>query len=131
MRALLVVALMACLVLPVAQAAGTNGLEIEVQGGRVTVRAQKVPLNKILDRLAQQTGMKVTYEGSAPSTPVTATLEHLPVRDAVVRLMEGLAVPYVFRTDVSGQRVETLFVSDAAGGSRTTTASSSMQPDPH
>jgi hypothetical protein len=32
----------------------------------------------------------------------------------------------VFRTDVSGRRVETLFVSDASGTGRTTTASSSM-----
>jgi hypothetical protein len=132
MRALLAVVLTLCLALPVAQASGTNGLEIEVQGGRVTVRAQKVPLNRILDRLAQQTGMKVAYESTPPSQPVTAILESLPIRDAVVRLMEGLGVPYVFRTDVSGQRVETLFVSDASGsgGSRTTTASSSMSQDP-
>ena len=131
MRTLLAVALTICLALPAAQAAsGTAGLEIEVNGGQVTLRAQKVPLNKILDRLAQQTGMKVTYEGSAPSQPVTATLDHLPPRDAIVRLMEGLSVPYVFRTDVSGQRVETLIVSDAAGASRTTTAQSSMGQDP-
>ena len=93
MRALVAVVLTLCLALPLAQAAGTNGLQIEVQGGRVTVRAEKVPLNRILDRLAQQTGMKVTYEASPPSQPVTATLESLPVRDAVVRLMEGLGVP--------------------------------------
>jgi hypothetical protein len=130
MRALLAVLLTLCLALPVARAAGTNGLEVEVHGERVTVRAQKVPLNRILDRLAQQTGMKVTYESTPPSQPVTATLEQLPVRDAVVRLMEGLGIPYVFRTDVSGQRVDTLFVSDGSGTSRTTTASSSMSQDP-
>ena len=125
MRTLPAVALITCLALPAVQASGTGGLEVEVHGNQVTVRAQKVPLNKILDRLAQQTGMKVTYESTPPSQPVTATLEQLPPRDAIVRLMEGLAVPYVFRTDVSGQRVETLFVSDASGGSRSTTASTS------
>ena len=131
MRALLAVVLIPCLALPVAQASGTNGLEIEVDGGLVTVRAQKMPLNRILDRLAQQTGMKITYESTPPSQPVTATLESLPIRDAVVRLMEGLGIPYVFRTDVSGRRVETLFVSDPSGASRTTTAStSSMSQDP-
>jgi hypothetical protein len=125
MRALLSVVLMLCLALSDARAAGTSGLEIEVRDNQVTIRAQKVPLNKILDRLAQQTGMKLTYEGTPPSQPVTATLEGLPVRDAVVRLMEGLAVPYVFGTDVGGRRVVSLLIPDASGTS-TASSSSSM-----
>src|SRR5262245_60405125 len=121
MRGLLTAVLTLSLALPAG--AGSGGLEIEANGGRVTVRAQKVPLNKILDRLAQQTGMKVTYESTPPSQPVTTTLEHLPARDAVVRLMEGLGVAYVFRTDRTGERVETLFVSSEAAGGATHTAS--------
>src|SRR5262245_4704288 len=104
MRTLVSVALTLGLALPAARAAnppGTPGLEVELHGGQVVVRAQKVPLNRILDRLAQQTGMKVTYESTPPSQPVTATLQQMPVRDAVVRLMEGQGVAYVFRTDVS------------------------------
>jgi hypothetical protein len=100
---------------PVVPPAGS--LEVVAEGAQVSVRAHGVPVNRILDRLAQQTGMKVTYESSPPSQQVTATLEGVPVRDAVVRLMEGLGVGYVFRTDVSGQRVETLIVSGAAGSS--------------
>ncbi len=120
MRGLLSVVLMLAQAVPVARA--TGGLEVEAHGGQVTVRAHQVPLNRILDRLAQQTGMKVTYESTPPSQPVTASLERLAPRDAVVRLMEGLGVAYVFRTDVSGQRVETLIVS---GGPATTTQTAS------
>ncbi|HET8645741.1 MAG TPA: hypothetical protein VFO85_09650, partial [Vicinamibacteria bacterium] len=100
-------------------------LEVEARGAQVSVRAHKVPLSRILDRLAQQTGMKVTYDASPPSQTVTATFEHLPVRDAVVRLMEGLSVAYVFRTDVSGQRVETLLVTEGSGSPSQVASSSS------
>jgi hypothetical protein len=126
MRGLLSVVLMSSLVLPTAVAA-TGGLEVVANGNQVSVRAERVPLNRILDRLAQQTGMKVTYESTPPSQPVTATLERLPPRDAIVRLMEGLGVSYVFRTDVSGERVETLFVSDSSSGARSASSSSAQE----
>lgn len=108
--------------------APAGGLEVVAHGDQVSVRAHGVPVSRILDRLAQQTGMKVTYESSPPSQPVTATLEDLPVREAVVRLLEGLGVGYVFRTDASGQRVETLIVSGGAA-SGTSTASVASQPN--
>lgn len=108
-----------------------GSLDVVAQGAHVSVRAHGVPVNRILDRLSQQTGMKVTYEASPPTQQVTATLEGVPVRDAVVRLLEGLGVGYVFRTDVSGQRVETLIVSGAASatGSPSTMASQSSPMD--
>src|SRR5215210_4782897 len=116
MRALASAVLLLLQAIPPAIAPGlppAGTLEVDARGGQVTIRAHKVPLNRILERLAQQTGMKVTYESSAPSLQVTTTLEHLAPRDAVVQLMEGLGVPYVFRTDVSGRRVETLLVSES------------------
>jgi hypothetical protein len=118
MRTLLAAALMLCLALPVARAAGTAGLEVEVRGGRVTVRAQKVPLNKILDRLAQQTGMKVTYR--APRRrPVTATLERFhPRRHSAAHGRPGV----VFHRRERPAR-GTLVVSDVSGGSHLTTSS--------
>jgi len=96
--------------------APANGLEVQAHEGHVTVRAQRVPLSKVLDRLAQQTGMKVVYESSPPSQPVSANFEGLQTRDAVVRLLEGQGLAYVFRTDASGRRVETLLVSGEASG---------------
>ncbi len=108
-----------------------GSLEVDARAGHVTLRANRVPLSRILDRLARETGMKVTYESSPPSLPVTATLDHLEPRDAITRLMEGLGVPYVFRTDVSGRRVETLIVSDSgpAGAQSASGGSSTMGAD--
>ena len=105
-----------------------GGLEVEAANGLVSVRANRVPLARILDRLAQQTGMKVTYESGQPSQPVTAALEGLVPRDAVTRLLEGLGLSYVFRTDASGLQVETLIVSDGGGGSGSQVATRSAPP---
>jgi hypothetical protein len=98
-------------------AAPANGLDVQSREGHVSVHAQRVPLSKVLDRLAQQTGMKVIYESSPPSQAVSANFEGLPPRDAVERLLEGQGVAYVFRTDPSGRGVETLLVSGESGGS--------------
>jgi hypothetical protein len=117
MRALASAVLMLFQAVPVALPPA-GSLELDARAGRVTLRANRVPLNRILDRLARETGMKVTYESTPPSQAVTATLDHLEPRDAIVRLMEGLGVPYVFRTDVSGRRVDTLIVSDSGAGIR-------------
>jgi hypothetical protein len=107
-----------------------GSLEVDARAGHVSVRAHRVPLNRILDRLARETGMKVTYEAAPPSQPVTATFDHLEPRDAVIRLMEGLGVPYVFRTDVSGRRVDTLIVSDSGSGTnRASSGSGNMGGD--
>lgn len=125
MRALLSALLALAQAIPAALPA-SGSLEVEARGTHVSVRANRVPLNRILDRLAQQTGMKVTYDATPPAQPVTTTIEGLPARDAIVRLMEGLGVAYVFRTDRSGQRVETLIVTEAnASGSSTASSGSS------
>lgn len=125
MRALLAAALMIYQAVPVAPPQA-GSLEVVARGTQVSVHAQEVPVSRILDRLAQQTGMKVTYEATPPSQAVTATMEGVPVRDAVVRLLEGLGVGYVFRTDRSGQRIETLIVSGAAAGSASGTMTASQ-----
>jgi hypothetical protein len=95
--------------------APANGLDVQAHEGQVTVHAQRVPLSKVLDRLAQQTGMKVVYESSPPSTPISASFEGVPPRDAVERLLEGQGLAYVFRTDATGRKVDTLLVSGEAG----------------
>lgn len=129
MRALASAVLMLLQAVP-ATVPATGSLEVDARAGRVTLRANRVPLSRILDRLARETGMKVTYEAAPPSQLVTATFEHLEPRDAVTRLMEGLGVPYVFRTDVSGRRVETLIVSDSGpGNSQSASASGTMGGD--
>lgn len=124
MRALLVAVMVASQALP-----PSGVLDVQVRGGLITLHAHGVPLSRILDRLAQQTGMKVTYEGGHPSQPVSATLEDLPPREVIVRLMEGLGLSYVFRTDVTGEQVEALIVSAAGSGGSSSQATSARPPD--
>lgn len=110
-------------------AAPANGLDVQAREGQVSVHAQRVPLSKVLDRLAQQTGMKVVYESSPPSAPISASFDGVPPRDAVERLLEGQGLAYVFRTDATGRKVDTLLVSGegtGSGGSRSGSAGSGL-----
>jgi hypothetical protein len=129
MRAMLAAVLVVSQALP-GGGLPVGGLEVEAANGLVSVRANRVPLARILDRLAQQTGMKVTYESGQPNQPVTAALEGLVPRDAVTRLLEGLGLSYVFRTDASGLQVETLIVSEGSGGSGSQVATRNAPPPP-
>ncbi len=109
-------ALVMAAVLVTGAAAQAGDPEIRAASGTVTIHAANMPLNQILDRLATATGMTVTYEGTRPSMPVTMTADGISEVHAILRLMEGLGVSYVMRTDATGQRVDTLIISGTGGG---------------
>jgi len=90
--------------------------EIRAAGGAVTIHAWNLPLSQILDRLSSATGMDLTYEGARPTTPVTVSVDGISEAEAILKLMEGVGVSYVFRTDATGQRVDRLIVSGAGAG---------------
>lgn len=102
--------------LAVAEDARPSEAEIRAAGGEVTIHAHNLPLSQILDRLSSATGMALTYEGARPTMPVTVSVEGISEAEAILKLMEGLGVSYVFRTDVTGQRVDLLIVSGAGAG---------------
>jgi hypothetical protein len=107
--------------------------EIRAVGGLVTIRAQSSPLPQILDRLSSATGMEVRYEGTRPTNRVTVDVEGISEAEAIPRLMEGLGLSYVLRTDSSGRRVELLFVTGAgtrAASSAQSAGSAVRQPRP-
>jgi hypothetical protein len=92
-------------------------VQIRAANGSVAIHVQGLPLSQILDRLASATGMKVTYEGARPSSPITMNVDGISEVDAILRLTEGLGVSYLFRTDETGQRVDDLIVTAAGAGS--------------
>jgi hypothetical protein len=96
--------------------APSTGAEVRAQAGEVAIHAESLPLSELLDRLARATGMKVTYEGGRPAARVTVSLDGLSEVDAVVKLMEGTGLSYVYRTDATGRRVDLLIVSSSGGG---------------
>ena len=93
-------------------------LEVRAAGGAVTVHARNRPLSQILDRLSSATGMDLNYEGTRPSALVTLSVDNVSQAEAVLRLMEGLGISYVLRTDPTGQRVDLLIVSGAGAGTQ-------------
>src|SRR5678815_2392631 len=80
--------------------------DVHAAGGAVTIHARNLPLSQILDRLSAATGMTLNYEGTRPSVAVSVDVENMSETEAVLHLMEGLGISYVYRTDASGQRVD-------------------------
>lgn len=83
---------------------------MRVNGGLVEIQATAAPLQDVLSRLAQQTGMKVVYDGAPPRTLVTLTLARRTPPEAVLALFEGLGVNYAMIADRTGLRVDMLLV---------------------
>jgi len=100
-------------------------VDVQLRGGRVDVRATAAPLSQVLDRLARATGMKVVYQGAAPSVLVSLGLEGRTPAEAVFGVLEGLGLNYAFVLDATGSKVETLILAGAAGAK---TASASAPP---
>lgn len=105
--------LAAMLLVPIAWA---GEVQVRTNGALVDVIATAAPVQDVLARIAQQTGMKVVYDGPAPRALVTVTLPQRTPVEAVLALFEGLGLNYALRTDKSGTRVDTLIVSTAVPG---------------
>jgi hypothetical protein len=99
-----------------AKVALAGEVQVRTNGALVDVIATAAPVQEVLARLAQQTGMKVVYDGPAPRALVTVTLPQRTPVEAVLALFEGLGLNYALRTDKSGTRVDTLIVSTALPG---------------
>ena len=113
------------------QVAPANAAEVLADGGKVTVRAERLPLTQLLDRMSRKTGMKVTYEGPRPSMIVSLDVDGMTEVAAVLKLMEGLGISYVLQTDATGERVDLLILSTTAGpGALVAAAEPSKYVDP-
>jgi hypothetical protein len=89
-------------------------VQVQVTNGRVSVQAAGAPLSDVLERLARQTGMKVTYDGPPQRTPVNLTLADRTPAQAVLGVLDGLGLNYALRMDQSGTRIETLLIAGTA-----------------
>lgn len=89
-------------------AAAESTVTVSTDG--VIIVARATPVSEVLDRLARQTGMKVTYDGGAPRTLVTTRIERATPAEAVLAVLEGLGLAYALQTDPTGSRVETLLM---------------------
>lgn len=109
-------------------------VQVRPNGARLDLIATAAPLQDVLARLSQQTGMKVVYDGAPPRTLVTVSLPQRTPVEAVLSLFEGLGLNYALSTDKSGTRVDMLIISAAASGGsatpRTAIAPPAAMPTP-
>src|SRR5687768_12723182 len=91
-------------------------VNVAVNDGRVDLSARSAPLSDVLDRLARQTAMQVTYEGAPPRNLVTAALQSATPVQAVLSVLEGLGLNYALQLDRTGRQVRTLLLVSRTGG---------------
>jgi hypothetical protein len=109
---------------------GSAQTEVRVAGDKVELRATAAPLSEVLDRLARQTGMKVTYDGPPPRARLNLTLSGVTPAQAVVSVLEGQGLNYAMRMDPTATRVESLMLVAGTGSAPAPAPALAPRPDP-
>ena len=94
---------------------GAAQTEVRRVGDTLDVRATAAPVSEVLDRIARETGMKVTYDGSPPRARVSVTLTGVTPAQAVLRVLEGQGLNYALRMDARAVRIEALLMVAGSG----------------
>ena len=109
---LVVVALIAAVVPARAQEA-----EVRFASGLVSVHCDGAPLSSVFEQLEELAGVELILEEAVESTPLTASLDDVPVAMAVQRLLEGSGVVFAVMMDPRDWgRVDKVFVGAPGGG---------------
>jgi hypothetical protein len=116
--------LIACLATSPSARAGE--IQIRANGDRIDVAATSAPVADILARIAQQTGMKIVYDGPQPRQILSVSLIARTPAEAVLGVLEGLGLNYALRMDRTGTSIDTLLMY----GATTTAARPAATPVP-
>lgn len=122
------VALSAVMAAALAPRPGGTETEVRQVGDRVNVHVTASPVSEVLDRLARETGMKVTYDGPPPRARISLNLSGVTPAQAVLSVLEGQGLNYALRMDPTAKRVETLLM--VAGGPGSAATSAPRPPPP-
>jgi len=109
---------------------GAAQTEVRRVGDMLDVRATAAPVAEVLDRIARETGMKVTYDGAPPRARVSVTLAGVTPAQAVLRVLEGQGLNYALRMDARAVRVEALLMVAGSGSGAGTGAPAPMPNRP-
>jgi hypothetical protein len=109
---------------------GAAQTEVRRVGDTLDVRATAAPVAEVLDRIARETGMKVTYDGPPPRARVSVTLTGVTPAQAVLRVLEGQGLNYALRMDPRAVRVETLLMVAGSGAGTVAPAPTPARPLP-
>ncbi len=118
-----------CLVLAQGLPARAQTLEALVEPGHVAVRAQEVPLVRILEALSERASINVVLDERLAAQPVTVRLEAGGVPEAIERLMReaGGGNYAIFSSDSRGT-VETFAFQGGGGAPAGAPATSPVPP---
>ena len=126
MRRVAVFALAAVL----AARSGAAQTEVRKVGDKLDVKATAAPIAEILDRIARETGMKVSYDGPAPRGRVSVSRTGVTPAQAVLAVLEGQGLNYALRMDPQGVRIETLLMVAGTGAGASAATATRPQPGP-
>jgi hypothetical protein len=94
---------------------GAAQTEVRRAGDKLDVRATAAPIAEVLDRIARETGMKVTYDGPPPRARVSLNLTAVTPAQAVLSVLEGQGLNYALRMDPHALRIDTLLLVAGTG----------------
>jgi hypothetical protein len=109
---------------------GAAQTEVRRSGDKVDVRATAASISEVLDRLARETGMKVSYDGAAPRARISVNIIGVTPVQAVLSVLEGQGLNYAMRMDPTGARVETLLLVSGGTASASAPAPTPRAPRP-
>ena len=109
---------------------GAAQAEVRRSGDKVDVRATAASISEVLDRLARETGMKVSYDGAAPRARISMNISGVTSAQAVLAVLEGQGLNYAMRMDPTGARVETLLLVSGGTASASASAPTPRAPRP-
>ena len=93
-----------------AAGAASGRLEVRTRETKVTLKARAVPLWQVVDRLAGEAGLSVSYDGPKPSARLTATLEAPSAKELLIKVLRGQPVSYAFWPATAGRGPERLLI---------------------
>jgi hypothetical protein len=105
-------------------------LYVKGQNERITVKASREPLARVLAGIARESGIAVVYQSPAPSHLVTISLDDVTPQEALIRLFDGQGLNYIFQLDATGSRVATLILAGTASASTRSASSPSSHSAP-
>lgn len=107
---------------------GAAQTEVRRSGDKLDVRATASPIAEVLDRIARETGMKVTYDGPPPRARVSVILTAVTPAQAVLSVLEGQGLNYALRMDPRAVRIETLLMVAGSGAGTPASAPAPVRP---
>jgi hypothetical protein len=102
--------------------------DVKVTNGHVWIHATNAPLPEILERLQEQTGMKVIYDGPRPQQLVAVTIEDQTLTATLSTLLDAHGVQYAVALNAAGTQVATLLITGGTASAGSSPSGASRAP---